>query len=113
MIRSQMTMRAVVERNAASTADAYGGPVPPNWQAHATIACRAWSRDKKLVADGAKGALLQDLRAAFPIGADLTEADRIARIEDRRAQLLVQGPLSILTLQRRKGHLEAMLERVH
>ena len=108
-----MTMRAIVERNATVTKDAYGGAQPPDWQPHATLPCWAWSKAKKLSLDGQKGALLQDLRCAFPASADVTEADRLARIEDRQGALLVPGPLSILTLQRRRGHVEAMLERVH
>lgn len=106
-------MRAVVQRNAEAGTDPDGGKLPPNWQTHATIPCRAWSRAKKVVSDTDKGALLADLRCAFPAGADVTEADRVARIEDRRGTLLFPGPMSILTLQRRPGHLEAMLERVH
>lgn len=108
-------MRAIVERNAAVATDAYGGAVAPSWQPHLTVPCYAWhaSAPRGLVADGAKTAFMQELLCAFPRATDVTERDRVARIEDRRAAVLFAGPYAILApLRRRPGHLEATLERV-
>lgn len=108
-----MTMRAIVERNAAVARDAYGGPVAPDWQEHATLPCLAHSVSKERHEDGQKGALQQSYRCAFQRDADLTEADRVAEIQDRLGAVIFAGPLKILVLQRRRRHLEAKLERVH
>lgn len=111
MMRSRMTMRAFVERDAAVGDDPYGGAPAPSWQAHATLACYAWSKTRRDVVDGDKSAVVVDLRCVFPPGSDVTEADRVARIEDRQGAQLFAGPFEILTLQPRKQHLEAALER--
>lgn len=113
--RSQMTMRAVIERNGATAVDDYGGPVPPVWGPHRTVACRAWhSREGELDADGRRTLFLDGLVCAVPLSAaDVTMRDRVARIEDRRAALLFDGPFAIAApAVRRSTHIELWLERV-
>lgn len=105
-------MRAVVERNTASGTDAYGHPVPPVFGPHATLPCFVWSTQRRTVADGDKTALVEDHRALFPLGADVTEADEIASVTDRRGAEILSGRFRIEAIQRKHTHLEAALERV-
>ena len=69
-------------------------------------------KQSSLIADGRKVTFLSELRCAFPSGTDVTKLDRVARIDDRLGAEIFAGPLTILSLEKRRGHLEAMLERV-
>ena len=110
--RSRMTMRAMVERNSASGTDDFGHPVAPVYATHATIPCFVWSRDRREIVDGRKLAVIEDLRALFPIDADILEADEIASVTNRRGATLLSGRFRIEGLQRKHSHLEATLLRV-
>ncbi len=110
--RGRMTMRAVVERDTASGTDAYGHPVKPSFTALATLPCFVWSKQRREVVDGIKTAIIEDLRALFPLGADVVAGDEIASIDDRRGNELLAGRFQIETTQRKHDHLEAALERV-
>ena len=110
--RGRMTMRAVVERNTASGTDAHGHPVKPAFTTLATLPCFVWSKQRRDVVDGSKTAMIEDLRALFPLGADVVAGDEIARINDRRGDQLLAGRFQIETTQRKHDHIEAALERV-
>ena len=107
-----MTMRAAVERNQAVGTDAYGGPVAPVFAAHATLPCWVWSNSRREIVDGDKTALVEDMRAMFPIGADVAEGDEIASVTDRRNVELLSGRMRVEAIQRKHRHVEAALERV-
>lgn len=108
-----MTMRALVQRDQTVTNDAWGHPQAPSWTTLATYACRVWSSARRHVVDGNKDALVEDLRCAFPLGTDVTAADRISSVQDRRGTTLWAGPLEIQALQHKHTHLEAILRRVN
>ena len=110
--RGRMTMRAVVERNTASGTDAHGHPIKPAFTALATVPCFVWSKQRREIIDGSKIAIIEDLRALFPLGADVVAGDEIASIDDRRGAELLAGRFQIETVQRKHNHLEAALERV-
>jgi hypothetical protein len=110
--RQAMTMRADLENNTASGTDAYGNPIPPVWATYATVACRVYSKVRNEVIDEDKTALIETIRALFPLNADVSESYRIANVKDRLGTVLFAGPLAIQTIQRRKDHKEAMLERI-
>lgn len=112
MSRGRMTMRAAVERNGAAGTDDYGHPVAPVFAAHATLACFVWSNQRRAVVDGDKTATVEDLRAVFPLDADIGEADEIASVTDRQGSVLLSGRFRIDALQRKHRHLEATLVRV-
>ena len=105
-------MRADIERNTASGTDAHGGPVAPVFTAVATVPCWVWSRSRREAVDGVKTALVEDLRALFPLGADVAERDEIAKVTDRQGAELLSGRFRIEALQRKHGHVEAALLRV-
>ena len=110
--RQAMTMRADLENNTASAKDDFGNPVPPVWATLATVACIAYTKTRKEVIDGDKIVLVEDLRALFSLKADVKESYRIANIKDRLGVVLFAGPLSIDTIQRRRDHIETMLNRI-
>ena len=105
-------MRAEVERNTAPGDDAWGNPVAPVFTAVATLPCFVWSRARREVVDGKKTAIIEDLRAMFPLGADIAERDEIARVTDRIGTEILAGRFRIEAIQRKHRHLEAALERV-
>ena len=111
MARSSMTHRADIEHNIASAEDDYGNPVPPNWDTHSTMPCRAYTKVRREVVDGDKIVLVEDLKALFSLRSGVSESYRIANIKDRLGNVLFSGPLDIMTIQRRGNHLEASLDR--
>ncbi len=106
-----MTMRMVIERNTETGKDDYNNPLPPVWSAWETVPCYAWSQSRKELVDGDKTVVIEDLRALIPVSTDLTESDRVARIEDRLERTLFSGPLDIEAVQRMPHHQELMLEK--
>ena len=109
-----MTMRADVERNTAAGTDAYGGPVAPAFTVLGTFACFVWSRQGRVITDGDKTAVVEDLRAIFPLGTDIQETDEIVSVKDRRGVEIIAGRLRVdAPPQRKHRHLEAALERVN
>ena len=111
-MRGRMTHRAVLERNTTDTSDGWGQPGEPSWSVQATLACYAWSRSRKVVADGEKVVTVQDLRAIFAVDADVREQDRLQSITDRRSSTIFPGPLTVRTVVPKPTHQEAVLERV-
>lgn len=109
-----MTHRAIIERNAEAGTDPDGHPLPSIWEPYLTLPCRAYTKMRKEVIDGDKTAMIEDIKALFPLEAneDLSEDYRIAKITDRLGAVLFAGPLDILTVQRRSNHLEASLDRI-
>lgn len=110
--RQRMTMRAVVQRNTATGVDGFGHPVKPDFTAHDTFPCWAWSRADRAIVDGSKAALIEDFRALFPRSADVLAGDRITNITDRLGAVLFPGRFQIETMQFKRDHQEADLEAV-
>ncbi len=113
MARAMMTMRAEVERNTAAGTDPHGHPMAPSFTALATLPCHVWSKQSREAVDGDKTAVIEDLRALFPVSADVREGDEIAQVTDRRGTVLFPGRLRVdAPPQRKVRHLEAALKRV-
>ena len=107
-----MTMRATVERDQATATDQWGQPVKPDFAVIATLPCYAWSKQRRELIDADRSAVLEDIRAVFPKDADLNEQDRIAKIENRRGDVIFAGPLVVTSVVRRaERHKKVMLER--
>jgi hypothetical protein len=106
-------MRATIERN-LSARDSYGGEAPADWQPHIReCPCHVWYDTATEIVDGRKTAVREIRKAIFPIGTDVTEADRLADVYDRTGRrLLFAGPLRIEAVGRRPDHLAATLEAV-
>jgi len=112
LARLEMTMRAFVERNGTVTSDAYGHPEAPVFATLATVPCRVWSRTRREVNDTKKFALIEEIRCAMPLDADVTEDDRIANIQDRLGATIWGGPLRIDAIQQKHTHVEMDLRRI-
>ncbi len=110
--RLRMTMRAVIERDTATGTDDYGQPVKPAFTALATVPCWAWSKQRRERVDGNKSALIEDMRALFPLDADVLAGDEIVNITNRLGTVLIAGRIQIETMQRKHDHQEAGLERI-
>lgn len=114
--RSTMTMRAEVERDNTSTTNAWNRPDVANFVLVGTIPCRAYSKAVRDVDDDGKSAVLEDMRAIVPAGADVEEEDRLV-IKDRLGLLQFGGPVLVEGKQRRggsgsrAGHFELILRR--
>lgn len=107
-----MTMRAEVQRNTATGTDPHGHPAAPVFAVHATLPCFVWSRQRREVVDGDKQAFVEDLRAMFPLNADIAERDRITSVVDRQGKVILSGRFDVGPIQFKHRHLEAGLERV-
>ena len=111
-----MTMRAVVTRNQTVTNNNWGGPAAPSFDKVATIACRAWTTKRRDVSDDGKAAVIHDMRALVPKGADVQEGDRL-EITDRMGNVKFGGPVAVETIDPVSGpgsstsHYELMLTR--
>lgn len=106
-------MRAVMQRNSATGTDARGHSVPKAWAANGTLRCFVWSNASREAVDGAKTAMVEDMRGLFALGADIDEGDRIASVTDVKGNVLIPGPMEVDgPVQRKHTHLEAALKRV-
>ena len=93
-------MRAVVSRSAAPAQDDWGRPGVPTFAAIGTIPCFVSSKLRREVQTDGKTAVVEDLRAIVPVGADVAEGDRLA-VTDRLGASLFEGPLAVDTIVRR------------
>ncbi|MBA5777473.1 hypothetical protein H2509_13525 [Stappia sp. F7233] len=113
MIAGRLTMRAMVERNVAAGSDAWNNPVAPEFQPLAVVKCFVWSRLSQEIVDGDKTAMVEDMRAMFPLAADVDEKDEISAVTDARGNVIIAGRLRIEgPVQRKHTHLEAALKRI-
>lgn len=113
MIAGRFTMRADVERNGAAGQDAWGQPVAAAFAPLATVKCFIWSGSAREIVDGDKSANVEAVRGMFPLGTDLRADDELARVTDKRGQVLIAGRLKVDgPVQHKHNHLEAALVRV-
>ena len=104
-----MTMRATVQKDAATARDAYGGKLPADWQPKATVPCFAWSKVREEQIDAERSVVMQHARMMLPLDAAVVETDRVLEVRDRIGALLFAGPFDIRGLERRVTHVEASL----
>jgi hypothetical protein len=113
MIAGRLTMRARVERSTAAGNDSWGGPAAPAFTVlHNALPCFVFSNTSRELVDGAKTAMIEDLRVMVARNADLAEGDEIVSLSDRRGiiipgRLKVEGPV-----QFKHNHREAALQRI-
>lgn len=113
MIGGRLTMRAVVERNTAVGKDTWGQPVAPGWTVIGTVRCFVWSNQSRELVDGDKTAMIEDMRALFSLGADITEDDQISAVTDAQGNVIIPGRLRVEgPVQRKHTHREAALKRI-
>lgn len=114
MIAGRLTMRARVERNTASGTDSWGGPVEPVFTVlHNALPCFVYSKSSRELVDGAKTAMIEDLRVMIAADADLAEGDEITAVSDRNGTVIIPGRLKVEgPVQFKHNHREAALQRI-
>ncbi|MDZ4307559.1 hypothetical protein [Allopontixanthobacter sp.] len=114
MIAGRLTHRAALERNVAVGADDWGQPLAADFQSTGDpLACFVWSNTSRELVDGAKTALIEDLRGLFAQGADIREGDEIASVTDRAGTTIISGRLKVEgPVQFKHTHVEVALQRI-
>lgn len=114
MIAGRLTHRARVERNTASGTDSWGGPAAPVFTVlHNALPCFAFSQSARELVDGAKTAMIEDLRIMIARDADLAEGDELVSITDRLGRVIIPGRLKVEgPVQFKHTHCEAALQRI-
>ena len=114
MIAQRLTHRAAIERGQATGEDAWGGKPAPNFvPLHAALPCFVYSKTGRELVDGAKTAMIEDLRAMFAAGAGVTEGDVITAVSDRQGNVIIPGRLKIEgPPQFKHTHIECALQRI-
>lgn len=115
-----MTMRATVSRDPTVGSNKWGGPAKAVFVEIAggsnAVPCRAWSKVRRDADDSGKSAIIEDLRANIPVGADIQEQDRLV-IRDRLGVMQLDGPMLVEAKIRKGGsgsrasHFLLMLKR--
>lgn len=114
MIAGRLTMLARVERNTATGDDSWGNPVAPNFTVlHNALPCFVYSKSSRELVDGAKTAMIEDLRVMIALGADIAEGDEITAVSDRAGTVIIPGRLKVEgPVQFKHNHREAALQRI-
>ena len=114
MIAGRLTMRAQIERDAATATDSWGNPVAPSFAAIGEpLPCFVWSESAHQLIDGAKTAEIEKVRALFARGADVRENDELVSVTDRQGAVIIAGRLKVEgPVQFKHTHLEAALRRI-
>jgi hypothetical protein len=114
--RLAMRHRAVVLRNQRTITERgrYNAPLPPAFEPlEDPLPCRLWSRTERTVEGPDVNVVVEDLRMMVPLDADLTTADRIDGVTDRRGRVIDDRILRIDADQVIPGsHRELMLTAI-
>lgn len=110
---------AVFQRDISST-DALGAAQAAEWEEYATSKCRVWwwkgskSTDKSASEQYARPQATINVTGgdmAVPLGTDVTDEDRVARVLNADGTVFAEGPFRVLSVNPYKDHLELSLER--
>ena len=112
-MRGILKHRAVVLRNVETGIDGFGQALPPIWlEIQDPVPCAVWSRSSREMVSGERTALIDDIRVALPLAADVEINDRIERVTDRRGVEQHPGPLRIDGIERKHTHFLCTVTRV-
>ncbi len=107
-LRAQMTHRVLVERDGnAGQTDAYNNPQAPSWATHiAAQPCYYYEpAAQRGEQQGERNVNLYTHQVLMPLGVDITEADRINGVVDRRGTVITDKLLNVVAVVRRRDHL--------
>ena len=99
----RMTHKLYLQRNQAST-DAYGQPEPADWQTLSTVKGHVWVDSEDTTHRELGSVVAGRYKGMVPLGTDVTERDRVLKVEDRAGNELF-GVLYIDAVSRRSTHL--------
>lgn len=114
-----LTQTAFLERD-RGTVDGSGGKTATDWQPLAEVACRLWwwkgskSSDKSPSAQFARPQATLNVTGgdlALPLGTDVTDEDRLAKVVDPVSGETLEGPFRIIAVNPYEDHIECSLER--
>lgn len=113
--RASMRHRCTIERDNSDQAptDSWGDQPEPDWKPHLeNLPCKTWFETGREAID-TKVEAIETRRMMVPLGTDVTEADRVAFVTDRRGvRRLFEGPANIESVGARADHLELLLQAV-
>lgn len=114
MIAGRLTMRARVERDTSTGTDSWGGPAAPAFTVlHNALPCFVFSNTSRELVDGAKTAMIEDLRILIARDVDLAEGDELTEVTDRLGNIIIPGRLKVEgPVQFKHNHREAALQRI-
>lgn len=114
--RGLMTLRCIVQRVPdGAPADTWGHQDASAKPAtiRDDLPCYAWhDDDARDLHDGRKNAIVGAVRLIVPTDADVTVADRIVDIRDRRDRTVIAGPLEVLGVAAHGTHQEVLARQV-
>jgi hypothetical protein len=111
--RSRMTHRCTVERNGSPGPDGYGNARPSEWGVHISAQPCYYSQPAaRGEVQGERNVNLYVHQVLVPLGVDVTTADRINGVSDRRGLSVAAGPFNITAIRRLPDHLLLSLESV-
>lgn len=104
--RYRMIHRVFLQRNGAS-ANAYGHKSPQGWATLATVSGYVWATAEDTRHGEELSQASARYRAIVPTGTDVTEKDRVLKVENRAdSPTELFGVMEIGGVIRRKNHLE-------
>lgn len=117
-----LTEQVVIERD-VTTPDQWGADDAPSFQPYLTVACRLyWAKStgtrssNRTYTNVTREVSVTDGGLVLPLGTDVTEADRIAQINEwdpisGEWVLKVEGPMEITATVNEHTHLELSIQR--
>lgn len=110
-VRSRMIHRTTIQRDSAGFDDTIGVKEVPTWADHLTDQpCFFYtSTGREIIQD--RAVVISNLHMLLPLGADVTEKDRIDGVEDRQGVPIYSGFFQIRSVLPHQHHLELDLVR--
>lgn len=106
-------MRAEVSRNVETGTDPLENPLPPRFETHLPwVPCYFWRKAGRTAISEEITAIVEDLRMIVPRATDVTEADRITHVWDRRGEIQSDETWLVHSVMQRRDHKELVLESV-
>lgn len=114
-----LTQQAVIERD-MSVPGPGGSTGRPDWQEHLVVPCRLWwfqssgaRSAQRTYVDPARTVPLSEGGMLLPLGTDVTEKDRIARVLHANGDVYIEGHLIIDAVLAQDDHMELNIDRAH
>lgn len=116
---NELFHRATIQRNSVTETDGYGHLSTPSWSDHIlSLPCKIYNNSAKYITDSEKVGTVEILKMAYRIidttgnQTDVTDADRISIVRDRKGKTLYTGNFEIKNITRKYDHYEADLKKV-
>lgn len=117
---AEIYSQTVVLERLSSKADSFGAEREQEWAELSRPPCRLWwwkgskSTDKSASAQYARPQTTLNETGGdmiLPLGIDVTDLDRVARVLDEDGDVITVGPFRVLSVNPYEDHIELSLER--